>query len=139
MEKLVLTDKSVVPDDALVFAIIGDTSVLWQQFMRNIHEKYPETEEQWNFYNDGKSWLFRMVRKKKTLFWIGVYSSYFRVTFYFGDKALPLIDKSDLPETLKKEFKDSKSYGRFRGLSIRVRNEKDIENAAKLTDIKIKV
>ena len=84
MEPLVLTDKSVLPTDALIFSIIGENSQHWQNLMRLIQKKFPDSQSQWNYYNDGKNWLFKMVRKKKTLFWIGVLKDTFRITFYFG-------------------------------------------------------
>jgi len=139
MENLVLSDKSVTPNDDLIFSIIGDKSVLWQKLMEYVQDKYPDAQEQWNYYNDGKNWLFRMIRKKKTLFWIGVLKDTFRVTFYFGDKAEPLIEQSNLPEAMKEEFKTSKRFGKFRGISIKVENAEDIENATKLVNIRIQV
>jgi hypothetical protein len=139
MEPLVLTDKSVIPNDNLIFSIIGDKKVHWQKLMHDVHEKYPDAEEVWNYYNDGKNWLFRMIRKKKTLFWIGILKDTFRITFYFGDKAAPLVEKSDLPASMKEEFKNGKRYGKIRAISIRVEEAKDIENARKLVDIRIRV
>jgi len=59
----------------------------------------------WNYYNDGKQWLFKLVQKKKTVFWAGILSDTFRVTFYFGDKAESLIEASELPSNIKNNFK----------------------------------
>ena len=73
---------------------------------------------EWNYYNDGKRWLFKMIWKKKTVFWISIPESAFRVTFWFGDKAEPLITGSDLPEVIKNDFKTSKKYGAVRAVSI---------------------
>jgi len=136
METLVLSDKSVVPSETLVFSILGDKSALWQKLMRLMHEKYPDAVEQWNYYNDGKSWLFRILRKKKTMFWIGVLKDTFRITFYFGDKAELPIEKSVLPASMKHDFFTSKRYGKFRGLSILVAGEADIDHAITLAEIK---
>jgi len=139
MEPLVLKDKSVAPDDNLVFSIIGKKKVFWQKLLTYVHNKYPDAVEQWNYYKDGKSWLFRMIRKKKTLFWIGVLADTFRITFYFGDKAETLIANSKLPERLKKEFATSKRYGKIRAISMRVESEAEIENAMQLVDIRVAV
>jgi hypothetical protein len=94
MEPLILTDKSVTPTNDLIFSIIGENRIHWLKLVKTVHDRYPDTHEQWNYYNDGKCWLFRMLRKKKTLCWIGVLESTFRITFYFGDKAEPVIEKS---------------------------------------------
>jgi len=139
MEPLILTDSSVTPTDEQVFSIIGENRIHWQKLMNGIAEQFPDAKGEWNYYNDGKNWLFKMIRKKKTLFWIGVHSDTFRITFYFGDKAESLIEESELDEILKAEFRTGKRYGKIRGLSIRVMNAKDINNAFILIGIKSKV
>jgi hypothetical protein len=139
MDPLVLTDKSAIPTNDLIFSIIGDKSALWQKLMQDVHTKYPDVQELWNYYSDGKNWLFRMIRKKKTLFWIGILQDTFRITFYFGDKAEPVIEKSDLPKAMREGFKTSKRFGKIRGISIRVESKIDIDNTLKLVAIKIKI
>lgn len=139
MEPLVLTDKSVTPSDEQVFSIIGENRIHWQKLMSGIAEYFPEAKGEWNYYNDGKSWLFKMIRKKKTLFWIGVLSDTFRVTFYFGDKAEPLINESNLTADLKEEFRNGKHYGKIRGLSVKIHKAQDVNNAFILAGIKSRV
>ena len=139
MEPLVLKDKSVLPTDDLIFSVIGKNREHWTGLMTRIKVKFPDAEGQWNYYNDGKNWLFKMVRKKKTLFWIGVLEDTFRVTFYFGDKAEPLIESSDLPETLVKEFRNGKYYGKIRAFTVKVLDSPDVENVLTLAEIKVKV
>lgn len=136
MEPLVLTDKSVYPHDDLIFSIIGNNSVYWKNLLASIREAYPASEETWNYYNDGKNWLFRVLLKKKTLFWIGVLEDTFRITFYFSDKAEPLIEKSNLPEELKASFRNGKRYGKIRAITIEVKGGEDIDHALVVARIK---
>lgn len=138
MEKPVLTDPSVFPSDDLIFSILGHNKIHWLHLLEQVHLKYPGAEEVWHYYNDGKSWLFRIIRKKKTLFWIGLVPDTFRITFYFGEKSFPLIEKSSLPEALKQEFFKGKSFGRFKGISILVESPEDVVNALLLSDIRVK-
>ena len=139
MEPLVLTDKSVVPDDKLIFSIIGENRVHWLNLMETLRKKYPDAQGLWNYYNDGKNWLFKMVLKKKTLFWIGILADTFRITFYFGDKAESLIESSSLPAYIKSEYKNGQRFGKIRAISFRVEKNENIENALLLADIKIRV
>jgi hypothetical protein len=139
MEPLILTDKTITPNDELVFSIIGENRVHWQKLISIVKAKYPDAQEQWNYYNDGKCWLFRMIRKKKTLFWIGILEGTFRITFYFGDKAEPIIEMSDLPDNMKEDFKNGKRFGKIRAISMRVQHAENIENAIKLVNIRTKV
>jgi len=136
MEPLVLKNKSVYPDDDLIFSIIGNNSVYWKKLLAAIRETYPASEEVWNYYNDGKNWLFRILLKKKTLFWIGVLEDTFRITFYFGDKAEPVIEKSSLPEEIKTAFKNGQRYGKIRPISFKVKSQGDVDNALTVAGIK---
>ena len=138
MEPLGLTDKSIRPTDALIFSIIGDNGVYWRKLFAGVHLKYPDAQEQWNYYRDGKNWLFRMILKKKTLFWIGILKDTFRVTFYFGDKAEPLIKSCKLPPSMIDDFISAKRYGKIKAISTKVQRAADIENCLKLVNIRIK-
>jgi hypothetical protein len=135
-DKLVLSDKSIVPTDEYIFSFLGDRKFLWQSIMKHIAESYTDATGSWNYYNDGKQWLYKFVQKKKTLFWGAILSGTFRITFYFGNKAEPVIDGSDLPQEIKDGFKTAKRYGLIRPISILVNNESDVENVIKLIGIK---
>ena len=137
-ENFAFKDPLVKPDDKSVFSILGAKSRLWQSIMNYVHKRYPDASEEWKYYNDGKQWLFRMNHRKKTIFWIGVYPATFSITFYFGDKAETLIVNSDLPEPIKDEFKTAKRYGKIRGISIKMTDEKDVDNVQKLVALKLK-
>ena len=139
METAILSDKSNVPTDELIFELIGEKKIYWQELMKHINENYEGSAGEWNYYNDGKSWLFKMVIKKKTLFWIGLIEKTFRVTFWFSDKAENHINASTLPESLKSEFVTSKKYGAVRAVSIIMNEKTDVENVITLAAIRKKV
>jgi len=136
---LKLSDKNIIPTDDYIFSILGDKKRHWQSIMTYMSENYDDASGTWNYYNDGKQWLFKMVRKKKTIFWGGIFQDTFRITFYFGDKAEPLIDTSDLPPDIKEGFRTAKRYGAIRPVSIKVFENSDVENILKLIIIKSKI
>jgi hypothetical protein len=135
---LVLSDKSVVPTDDLIFSIIGINSKHWILLMRKMNEKFPDAVGEWNYYNDGKNWLFKMVRKKKTLFWIGIHSDTFSVTFYLGEKAESAISASKIPDDLKQQYLTGRRFGKIRAISIRVEDSTHIDHVLELCEIKSK-
>ncbi len=139
MEPIVLTDPNVKPTDELVFSIIGGNSVYWEQLVDYLYENHFDITEEWRFYNDGKSWLYRALRKKNTLYWIGVIKDTFRLSFYFGDKAEPIIEASLIPENIKEEFRKAKRYGKLRAISIEMRSAEDLQNVISLVELKIKI
>jgi hypothetical protein len=139
MEPVVLTDPSVIPDDQLVFSIIGDKSVYWEKIIAYLYDNYKDISVVWRFYNDGKTWLFRALKKDKTIFWIGVIKDTFRVTFYFGDKANPVIEQSELPENIKSDFRNAKKFNTIRGVTITMADQSDASNVIKLIDLKMRL
>jgi hypothetical protein len=138
-EILVLSDKNVKPDDKLIFSIIGEKKKQWHSIMNYVSANYKDSSGNWNYYNDGKQWLFKMVNKKKTLFWAAIPDGTFRITFYFGDKAEQMILKSELPEAVKEGFKTTRRYGKIRAISNRIEDVKEIETIYKLIDLKAKL
>jgi Protein of unknown function (DUF3788) len=136
---LVLSDKQIIPTDEYIFSIIGEKKILWQTIMDYVSENCKNISGNWNYYNDGKQWLFKLVQKKKTIFWAGILSDTFRVTFYFGDKAESLIEASELPSNIKNNFKNGKRYGKIRAISLIMSDLSDVEVVKLLIQIKIKV
>jgi hypothetical protein len=136
MEKLILSDENVVPDDKLLATHLKDKMTLWLKLLSEVSRKFSNSSGSWNYYNDGKNWLFKMVQKKKTLFWAALHEDTFRVTFYFGDKAEPVLNDSDLPQSLKDNFKTAKRYGAIRAISMKIMNNEDLDIVFKLSEIK---
>ena len=138
-EKPVLSDKSIIPDNNLLSEYLKDKMVLWLSLNEEITKRHEGSSGTWNYYNDGKSWLYKMVLKKKTLFWGGLFDDTFRITFYFGDKAEPLIDGSGLPQFIKDDFKTAKRYGAIRAITTKVANKEDIDIILLLAAVKVKL
>ncbi len=137
MESKVLSDESVIPNEDLIFSIIGDKDLIWQQTMSYIYDNNNEISEVWRYYNDGKSWLFRTIKKKKTIFWIRILDDTFRIAFWFADRLEPIILQSDLPDSIKEEYRNAKRFNKSRSIFIDVQDSKDFENIKILIDLKI--
>jgi hypothetical protein len=138
-ENILLTDRDIYPTDELIFSIIGDKKIMWQSIMSHMSGNYKDSSGEWNFYNDGKRWLFKMVHKKKTVFWAAILTDAFRITFYLGNKAEPIIENSDLPQSIKEEFRTAKRYGLIRPVTFIINDKTDVDNVLKMIAIKSKI
>jgi hypothetical protein len=137
-EIFAFSDPKVKPDEKLIFSRIGEKKVLWQDLMKFLKNQIPEATGDWNYYNDGKQWLLKIVFKKKTIFWVVILEDTFRITFYFGDKAEPAILTSELPAEIKEGFIKGKRYGKIRAISTIISNISDIEIVKTIIPIKLK-
>jgi len=138
METNILSDESVKPTDELVFSIIGDRELLWRQTMSYLNDNNKDISEEWKYYKDVKSWLFRALKKKKTIFWVRLVDDTFRIAFWFAEKLEPILLQSDLPERLKEEYKKAKSFNNSRCIYIDMQDSGDLQHVKKLIDLKIK-
>ncbi len=139
MEPAILSDKNQFPSPEIIFSHIGKAKSLWLALFEHIHTKHPDITDEWRYYNDGKSWLLKVTRKKQTIFWLSIIKGSFRTTFYFGDKAEEAIMASDISDTLKEQFKNGKRYGRIRGLTITYKNKADLQDSQSLMEIKLRM
>jgi hypothetical protein len=131
-----LKDPEVIPTDRIIESLVGERIKLWTAVLGYASENMKDVSGSWNYYKDGKQWLFKLVQKKKTILWAGIFDGNFRVTFYFGDKAEPVIDKSELPAGIIKGFKNAKRYGAIRPITMILTNHSDIEIVYLLMHIK---
>ena len=138
-EEMILSDRTVMPTDDYIFSILGEKKILWQNIISYATDNFKDISGVWNYYNDGKQWLFKLTQKKKTIFWGAMLKDTFRITFYFGDKVEPLLGNSDLPLKMKDDFKTSKRYGKIRPVSLKIFSAPDAESVKKLIAIKIKL
>jgi hypothetical protein len=134
-----LTDKNIIPTEEMIFNLIQHNSVFWQRIIEYASENYSDSSGTWNYYNDGRQWLYKFVMKKKTLFWAGIINDTFRVTFWFGDKAENLIGSAILPPSIKEEFSKTKKIGAVRPVSIIVREQSDADTVITLISLKARI
>jgi len=139
MQEKVLADKDQFPTEEVIFSHIGKSKIYWESIFQHIHTNHLDFSEQWRYYNDGKSWLLKLTRKSKTIFWLSIYKGLFRITFYFGDKAEPAIMDSSISDQIKEQFKNGKRYGKIRGITLIIDNKRVIENVKALIKIKLSI
>jgi hypothetical protein len=139
MEKPILTDKSVYPTDEVLRFHLGDRKPVWDAMFILITKHYPSFVFEWRYYNDGKCWLHKVTTKSKTVCWISVYPNLFKMTFYFGDKAEPLIVASTLKEEFKNQYLQGKKVGKIRPILVSVQNTTVFSEILKLIELKEKI
>lgn len=139
MEQLVLINPDEHPNDEIIFSHIGRAKLYWNSVFEYIRADHKDFNEEWRFYKDGKSWLLKITRKKKTICWVSVEKKNFKMTFYFTDRAEPSIMGSTISDELKEQFKNGKYYNKIRALTITFSNKKDVEFTKALIEIKLSI
>ncbi len=136
MEEPCLNDRAEYPDDKILKRHLGDAKVAWDSFTAYLDSNYPSYSGEWRYYNDGKSWLYKISKKRKTICWVSVYRGKFATTFYFPDRAEGLMVSSKLRKRYIEQFVNARRYGNTRGLTIDIRKVADLNTTKKLVAIK---
>ena len=135
MEKPCLHDENEYPDDGVLSRYLGKAKNTWDLFLNFINENYPTFSGEWRYYKDGKNWLYKITKKKRTICWVSIYQNKFKTGFYFSEKAEEFITGSKLKKEYVNQFYEKK-YGKIRGITIEIKAPTDLNPVKMLIEIK---
>ncbi len=138
MAHSIFDDKSKKPTDKMLKDALGKTYKFWEEIKKHLGEEYGELTEDWKFYGQKYGWQLKTYQKKRNLFFFIPVKGFFKLTFVFGDKAVEVVQKSDLPSNIKTTLKNAKKYMEGRGLQVEVKSTGDVEIVKELLEIKIR-
>ena len=139
MEVMCLSDKNEFPDDRVLARHLGQRKELWDVFMQFLTGYDPDLLPEWRYYTDGKSWLCKVTRKKKTLCWVSVYPELFKVAFCFTDKARDLLLESGLSPEHRDRFLNGKYCGKLKSIVVEMTGSQALDQVRILLDVKKKL
>jgi hypothetical protein len=137
MSESFFDNKTIKPNTEDLNIALGKSSKYWNDFRRHIEEKFGPLIEDWKFYYQKSGWTLKVLRKKRNLFFMIPVEDYFKITFVFGDKAVSVVEKSDLSKEIIKTLKEARKYMEGRGIQIVVKELEDVNNLKKLVEIKV--
>lgn len=136
MEKQLLIDENIFPDEKTLKETATNLYPLYEEIINTITDKTFNLAVEWQYYKDGKSWLCKATYKKKTVFWLSVWEDYFKVSFYFTEKTEKKVYELDIERRLKEEFRDSKIIGKLKPLIININDKSQIKDLLKIIEYK---
>jgi hypothetical protein len=135
MENKILTDPKVKPENEVLENALGKNYKRYTEFASKINSK--DLTLEWNYYNDGKSWLGKILNKKKNLCWLSVWNTGFKLTFYFTEKTIEGIRGLDIDDKIKNTVREAKPVGKLFPIIMLIENKKRIDDGLKILDYKM--
>ena len=124
MEGPLLTDEAEYPSDEVLARHLGKAKAAWDAFTARLAVDFSDALLEWRFYHDGKSWLCKVVRKKKTVCWVSIWDQAFRTTFYFTAKSDQEIDRLPIAQELRDAYRAQSSGSKLKPITIEVNSRK---------------
>jgi hypothetical protein len=136
MERPLLNDKDVYPDDEVLARHLGRAKAAWDGFTAAVSERYPDAALEWRYYTDAKAWLCKFTRKKKTLCWISIWDKHFRTGFYFLPRHDEGVEALPIDPALKTAYREHAGFGTMKPLTIEVRSKKALADVFTVAEFK---
>jgi len=128
---MLLRDSEIEPTDKVLENLLGNQLYPLYQEILNITANELDLEHEWRYYNDGKSWLFKAVNKKRTIFWLSVWEGFVKTSFFFTEKTRSGIFDLPVSDKLKEDFMKAGRTGKLIPLII------DIDRKEQLNDFRL--
>ena len=133
--KPILKDKEEFPTiENLANHLSAENLALYQQLLAEIHAC--SFKEDWNYYNDGKTWLSKILFKKKNLGWISIWETGVKVTVYFGERVWPQLVANELFNKLEANDASIQKSGKLNAVLIPIQDETSLHVAIELVNLK---
>jgi len=137
METQILTDPKVKPENDVLENALGKNYNRYQEFLNKLSNHNLTVE--WHYYNDGKSWLGKVLHKKKNLCWLSIWNVGFKLTFLFTEKTIKGIHELAIDEENKNIAKKTKPTGKLIPIILLLKNKKTMDDALKILEYKMNI
>jgi hypothetical protein len=133
MEKQLLREPEIFPSKEVLKNILGEVYNVLEALETQLTQDEFALTFDWNYYKDGKSWLCKVVYKKKTIFWLSVWDGFFRTSFFFLDRHLDGIAALHLDET---NYFIEKEWGKMIPIIFNINDKKPFADLLKIIKFK---
>jgi len=136
MEKILLTNPDILPEENVLEFALGESYPAYVSLLSAITGNETGLVPQWNYYKDGKACLCKVQYKKKTVFWLSVWDSYFKTAFYFTEKHLADFKELPVNPALKEQLSLAKPFGKLIPLALTISDTSQLDDLKVIVDFK---
>lgn len=133
-----LRDPQQKPDVKLFKIILNEQLYNVYEELQNILSEIGLSSE-WRYYNDGKSWLYKITYKKRTIAWLSLWEYFFKASFYFTEKTRNGIMKLDIGDDLKSSFIEQGMVGKLIPLILKIDDPGKLEYFRRIAEYKMSI
>ena len=131
-----LGDESVFPDEDVLKSVLGRSHrafcALIDLFDRN------EMSHEWRYYRDGKAWLCKVQKKKRTILWMSAWQGFMKAVVYIPLKHMDDVYALPISDETKDRFRATKNVGQSKPCIFEVRNQKVLKDLDTVMQFKMR-
>ena len=131
-----LKDETIYPDEKVLKSVLGNSFDTYLELLDLFNKN--ELTHEWRYYKDGKAWLCKVQKKKKTIVWMSIWKGYIQSAIYFPVRLLENILELDINQNLKDNFLETKNVGKSKPCIFNIYDRKILDDFEKVMLLKIK-
>ncbi|MBP1637771.1 MAG: hypothetical protein H6Q18_560 [Bacteroidetes bacterium] len=140
MDAPLLKNQDEFPTKEIIENVLGkSTYLIYEELINIITDNDLGLLPEWRYYNDGKLWLCKVQKKKKTVFWLSIWNGFFKTTFYFTEKNSSGIGELDIDKQIKDDFWQNTNIGKLLPLTISISKGEQLSDVLQLIQYKNKI
>jgi len=115
-----LTDESIYPDETTLRAILEESYDAYKELL-NLFSQNEMTHE-WRYYKDGKAWLCKVLKKKKTIVWMSAWKGYIKAAVYIPTRLMDTVYALGISDETKERIRQTADVGKSKPCIFEIRN-----------------
>jgi len=135
MNSIELADESTYPDESVLRDVLGESydayCALLDLYGRN------DMQHEWRYYRDGKAWLCKVQRKKRTIVWMSAWRGYMKATVYIPERLLDQVLALPIAAETKERIKQTKNVGKSKPCIFEIWDQSLLEDLDTVMQFKI--
>ncbi len=135
INQIELTDESLFPDEQVLQNVLGKSYSAYCDLLK-LYGDYGLTYT-WRYYRDGKAWLCKVQKKKRTIVWMSAWKGYMQVCVYIPLKYIDDVYALNISTKQITKIKDTKNVGKSKPCIFEIRDKKKFSDFEKLVQFKI--
>ena len=130
-----LADESIYPDEHVLRGVLGESYDAYCALLELYDRK--DMRWEWRYYRDGKAWLCKVQRRKRTIVWMSAWTGYMQATIYIPERLMDQVYALPLERRTKGRIRSTKNVGASKPCIFEIRDTGILEDLNTLMDFKI--
>ena len=130
-----LTDESVYPDEGVLKSVLGESYDAYCALLALYDQHQLHCE--WRYYKDGKAWLGKVQKKKRTIVWMSAWQGYMQATVYVPERLIEQVCALSISEDSKVKIVSTKNVGKSKPCIFEIRDKQILTDLDTIMQFKI--
>jgi len=135
INKIELTNESIYPDESILKNVLGNAYSAYSELVKMFTNN--EMECEWRYYKDGKAWLCKVQKKKKTIVWMSAWKNYMQICIYFPERQIEGVLNLEISKKIKDKIISTKNVGKSKPCIFEVRTNEILDDISKVMNYKM--